>query len=123
MFVRCALTRLGEGRRFHRSEIEGSVLGQETTHLLRQLALEFTCDIPRIGKRFRPGYVGHIKLMLDPGFRQLKRCGHVENRPAVLNRHDPAYRKTSPVALRIHLIDNRCFHVAAPQKIRMQRVW
>jgi len=82
-----------------------------------------------IGTRFVFGgqvlgfrHVRHVDLVFAAGLVHLERCGEIEDRLTMLDRDDPANRKTLAVARAIDVVDDRRFDVAGTEKIRMQRV-
>jgi hypothetical protein len=49
----------------------------------------------------------------------LKRRRHVEDRLPVLDRDDAAVAETLAVAGQLDLVDDRCIHVSADEKVRV----
>ncbi len=60
--------------------------------------------------------------MIDPLFLLVEGGRHVEDRPAVLNRHHPSRREAAPVANALDVVDDRGMGIARQQKVTVQRV-
>ena len=70
----------------------------------------------------RRRHVGRVDLMFEAGFIDLKRNRHMEDRPAMLNRHDPARTETFSVAAAVDLVEDRNPRIARQQEIGVKRV-
>ncbi len=68
------------------------------------------------------GHAGCRVLVFKPRLVDLKRGRQVENRPALLNGHDPAGGEALAVADAIDVVDDRPADIPRPEKIGMQAV-
>ena len=71
---------------------------------------------------FGAGHGGRRILVIKPRLVDLKRGGHVENRPALLDGHDPAGGEALAVPDAIDVVNDRLIDISGPEKIGMQAV-
>src|SRR5262249_17811134 len=64
----------------------------------------------------------HRTLTIDRDFRDLKRCGHVEDLLAVLDCDDATRRKARAVTTAIDFVHDRMIGIARAQEVRVQRM-
>ena len=74
------------------------------------------------GNVFGLGHVGHRVAVFRSVFDHVERRGHVEDRPAVLDRDDAPRHEAAPVANAIDVEDDRRLGVAGTQEVGVERV-
>src|SRR5690348_17442804 len=80
--------------RLHNPEFEWPGLVDETPHALAEPPEHLRRRPRGVGEGLRGRHVGHRDLMIEAILVDLERGGHVEDRLAVLNGHDPPVGKT-----------------------------
>jgi len=105
----------------HDVEFKGRVAARKAAHGGWQFLLRLD-QLAQIRQRFGRWHVRHRQLVFNPLFRLLERSGHMEDLCAMLNGHHATAGKTAAIAAAIHLVDDGCIEIAAPQEICMQRM-
>ena len=103
-------------------DFERPFVRDEAPHLVRHLREDLGRDLAHVREPLGRRHVRHRHGVLEPLLGRLERRGHVEDRPAVLDRDDAPRAEALAVARDVDLVDDRRVHVARQQEVRVQRV-
>ncbi len=122
VFNRLLRLRMQNVDRIDGPKFERPSFSQEASHLFREFGREFPGDIGNVGQALRTWHIGHRSLMLDAILGMLEGCREIEDGAAVLDRNNATRREATTITGPVDFVDDRRSHVAAAQKIRVQRV-